>query len=438
MLLSSSPIRYGIAGLAIREHEFAVPLDHAQPDGETIRVFAREVVDRQVEAENLPWLVFFQGGPGFAAPRPSPRIGWMNRVLEEYRLLLLDQRGTGRSTPIGSHTLEQFPTPYQQAEYLRHFRADSIIRDAELIRCQLLGPERKWTGLGQSFGGWCLTTYLSLAPEGLEAALFTGGIPPIHQTAEEVYRATYQIVEKKNHRYYERFPEDEPLIREIVDQLLSRNVLLPGGDRLTARRFQQLGLLLYRSTGSEALHELFEGAFVQTQSGRRFGDAFLYAVEAATPLPAHPLFSVLHEAIYAAGPPTRWAAERVGREFPQFDASGPGRVLLTGEMINPWMFEDYRGLRPFSEVAHLLAEDDRWSPLYDLERLRHNRVPCAAIVYYEDMCVVREFSEQAAQGIGNMKIWVTNEYEHDGLRADGERIVDRLLEMVQGGIWFSF
>ena len=44
----------------------------------------------------------------------------------------------------------------EQAEYLTHFRADSIVRDAELIRHQL-GIER-WTVLGQSFGGFCVVT----------------------------------------------------------------------------------------------------------------------------------------------------------------------------------------------------------------------------------------------------------------------------------------
>ncbi|GAL15185.1 proline iminopeptidase [Vibrio astriarenae] len=39
----------------------------------------------------------------------------------------------------------------QQAEYLSHFRADNIVRDAEFIR-ESFGIE-KWSTLGQSFGG---------------------------------------------------------------------------------------------------------------------------------------------------------------------------------------------------------------------------------------------------------------------------------------------
>jgi hypothetical protein len=31
-----------------------------------------------------------------------------------------------------------------------------------------------------------------------------------------------------------------------------------------------------------------------------------------------------------------------------------------------------------------------------------------------------------------MKTWVTSEYEHNGLRLDGERVLGRLLDLVRG------
>ncbi len=48
------------------------------------------------------------------------------------------------------------------------------------------------------------------------------------------------------------------------------------------------------------------------------------------------------------------------------------------------------------------------------------------------MYVERTFSEETAAAIGGIKVWVANEYEHNGLRADGERVLDRLLSMLHG------
>ena len=48
------------------------------------------------------------------------------------------------------------------------------------------------------------------------------------------------------------------------------------------------------------------------------------------------------------------------------------------------------------------------------------------------MYVAREFAVQTAATIRDSKVWITNEYEHNALRADGEVIFGRLLEMARG------
>jgi hypothetical protein len=86
-----------IPGLVLTEHEFSVPLDHVDPGGERITVFAREVAEP--DGLERPFLVYFEGGPGSEAPRPTRRPsspGWLDRALREFRVLMLDQRGTGR------------------------------------------------------------------------------------------------------------------------------------------------------------------------------------------------------------------------------------------------------------------------------------------------------------------------------------------------------
>ena len=80
----------------------------------------------------------------------------------------------------------------------------------------------------------------------------------------------------------------------------------------------------------------------------------------------------------------------------------------------------------------MLAHTAAWPQLYDVEQMRQNTVPVAAAVYYDDMYVHREFSEETAREVPNIKLWVTNEYEHNGLRADGAAVLGRLLAMVRG------
>src|SRR5260221_13567200 len=81
------------------------------------------------------------------------------------------------------------------------------------------------------------------------------------------------------------------------------------------------------------------------------------------------------------------------------------------------MLEEDGGLQPLSEVGELLASEGRWAMLYDAARLARNTVPCVAAIYAEDMYVPRALSEQTAASIAGMKVWLTNEYEHNGLRA---------------------
>ena len=115
-------------------------------------------------------------------------------------------------------------------------------------------------------------------------------------------------------------------------------------------------------------------------------------------------------------------------------AVGAQTILFTGEMIYPWMFDVYPQLQPLRQAADIIAKDPTWPALYDMEKLKQNRVPVAAAVYFDDMYVHREFSEETARIVPNMKLWITNQYEHNGLRADGVAVVDRLLQMVRGQV----
>ncbi|SHN25859.1 alpha/beta fold hydrolase [Actinacidiphila paucisporea] len=427
-------------GTVVTDHRFQVPLDHEEPEGEHIEIFAREVAPAGKDSDRLPWLLFLQGGPGNRAPRPLGRDGWLERALDDYRVLLLDQRGTGLSTPANRRTLPVRGDAAAQAEYLSHFRADAIVRDCEIVRRRLRGEDEPWSVLGQSFGGFCAVSYLSYAPRSLSEVLITGGLPGLRTAPEEVYRAAYPRIQRKNAAHYARYPDDVAAVRDIVRHLRDRPAELPGGGVLTPRAFQSLGLMLGSGTGSHTLHYLIEDAFVTGPAGRVLSDSFLTEAQGHLSFAGGPLYAVLHEATYGqksvSAQGTRWAAETVRREFPAFDADialdGDGPVLFTGESIHPWMFETDPALAPLREPAELLAQREEWPDLYDPDRLAHNEVPVAAAVYHDDMYVDTADSLRTARAIRGLRTWVTDEYEHDGLRVSGGRVLDRLVRMVRG------
>ncbi|MGW3955822.1 alpha/beta fold hydrolase [Streptomyces sp. NPDC004752] len=426
---------YRQPGVVLTDHRFTVPLDHADPAGETIELYAREVVASDKAHQDLPWLVYLQGGPGHGANRFIGRQAWLGRALAEYRVLLLDQRGTGHSTPANRQTLPLRGGPAEQAGYLTRFRADSIVRDCEHIRPRLTGGA-PWTVLGQSYGGFCAVTYLSLAPEGLNTAVITGGLPSLDAHAEDVYRAAYPRIERKVSAHYARYPQDVERARRIADHLLNQAVILPNGYRFTVEAFQSLGLMLGTGDGSYRLHHLLEDAFVRTPAGPELSDAFQEAVQGLVSYAAFPLYALVHESIYGQGDrPTAWAAERVRAEFPRFDAAkalaGDAPVLFTGETVHPWMFDADPALRPLRETADLLAARADWQPLYDPARLAANDVPVAAAVYHDDMYVDTDFSLRTARAIRGLRTWVTDEFEHDGLRIGAPRVLDRLLALTR-------
>jgi pimeloyl-ACP methyl ester carboxylesterase len=163
-----------------------------------------------------PWFVFLQGGPGYSCAAPQNN-NITNAILDKgYQMLYLDQRGTGLSTPVSSATLALQGDAHRQADYLKLFRADSIVKDCEAIRKTLTEDYptelKKWSIFGQSFGGFCVLNYLSRFPNGLREAFTSGGLPPIGHSADDVYTATFQKVIERNKQYYSKFPEDVDVV----------------------------------------------------------------------------------------------------------------------------------------------------------------------------------------------------------------------------------
>ncbi|KAK6918313.1 hypothetical protein RJ641_016735 [Dillenia turbinata] len=400
---------YSVPDLRLRDHRFTVPLDYSRDASPKINVFAREVIAVGKEDKKMPYLLYLEGGPGFESPRPTDAGGWINKACEEYR------RGTGLSTPLTASSMLQLKSAKDLAKYLKHFRADNIVR--------LVPDAEPWTILGQSFGGFCGVTYLSFAPKGLKQVLLTGGIPRIEKgcTADAVYKACFQQVICQNEKYYERFRQDIELIREVVQHLAESEgggvsnsailfyfmhmVRLPSGGMLTPRLLQIIGLSgLGSSTGFERMHYILTTGCIL--------------------IPILSLHFCMN--LYIA------RAEYDGK-FDAIRAAKEGcHIFFTGGMIFPWMFDEVHALRNFKEAAHLLAEKTDWPPLYDVATLRNNKIPIAAAVYYEDPYVNFKLAIGTASQIAGIRLWVTNEYMHSGLVDGGGQVFEHLLGLLNG------
>ncbi|MEW9583349.1 alpha/beta fold hydrolase [Paraburkholderia sp. DGU8] len=103
-------------------------------------------------ADGVPVAVL-HGGPGSGSQPDALRLFDLSR----FRVVLIDQRGTGASTPYGS---------------VRHNRADFLIADLEAIRARL-GFDR-WGVFGGSWGAALALAYAGQCPQAVMGVVMRG------------------------------------------------------------------------------------------------------------------------------------------------------------------------------------------------------------------------------------------------------------------------
>ncbi|KAI1809382.1 alpha/beta-hydrolase [Poronia punctata] len=321
--------------ILVQELWFEVPLDHSKPSGRMIKLFARSAVryERPIvepkEPEELPYLLFLQGGPGGGCPAPQDSTLSTHMLPRGYKLLFLDQRGTGLSCTVSADILRQHVGgPQEQADYLKLFRADTLVKDSEAVRRCLTKdypPEKqKWSTFGQSFGGMMTLTYLSFAPEGLRECFITGGLAALDKGPDEIYQTTFQRVVERNRAYYNKFPDDVVSVRLITETIRKeggeRGIPLPTGGFLTAQRFLTIGVDLGMDGGLDRIHNLVVRMMGDLNQFAMFSYATLSIISHDKGWDDAPIYSVLHEPAwcYAPGIASKWSAHRVGSTLPEF------------------------------------------------------------------------------------------------------------------------
>ncbi|WP_457099059.1 alpha/beta fold hydrolase [Microbacterium sp. P5_E9] len=407
--------RRSLLDLTIDHHTLTVPLVWSNPaDRRTIDIHA--AVATRSGGEALPYLVFLQGGPGSEAPQPfhSPtQPAWLDAALEEYRVVMLDQRGTGRSTPIGDSDLERGAD--ELAEYITHLRADSIVRDCEAVRAHL-GVDT-WSVLGQSFGGFTTLAYLSTDAASLSDVYITGGLSAIGRHPDDVYSLTYDKMRVESERYYRRFPGHRDAMRRLVDRADAGRIVLEDREVVSVTRLRSLGMLLGSNDGWQTLWSLLDADPATNAFRHDLGKALPFSVR-------NPLYYVFHESSYADGHATRWSADRVE---PADFRSDP--TLLTGEHARREWLDTVPGLQPWRSVTLALA-DHEWPRLYDAAAIAASGARGATAIYVNDVYVPFEFAIETSALLPGVRPWITSEHEHNGLRAGD--VLSRLVDLARG------
>ena len=327
---------------------------------------------------------FLQGGPGFEAPRPvdrDPARGSTARC-RTTGVLLLDQRGMGRSTPIGARRRATARRRGSWPTASPHHRADAIVRDAEAFR-EALGVEHVVAARAE------LRRLLRRRlPLGVPRSAERG----VHHRRAAAARPRHRRGLRRDLPHAHR---QEP---RATTSATPRTATASPSCVDAARRRRTCGCpaaTAHPAPAPRARASPGHGA------GRRAPAPHPRAAVAQPGVPARRrgVVAVRPQPALRRDPRVLLrtaASRRAGRRSALRPAAyDDDPTLLTGEHIYPWMFDEMAALVPFRDAAHLLA-DRAWGPLYDPEVLAANEVPVAAAVYADDMYVPRVFSEETA------------------------------------------
>ncbi|CAI5757998.1 unnamed protein product [Candida verbasci] len=436
---------------------FELPLNHSNPESHIIQVVINitqkysdhisklDAFETIALPEEPKLIAYLQGGPGFPCATPTSNSSVTKLLLDKnYQILWLDQRGTGYSTPIQSKNFREVVNNVygdselnNQLRYILSFRADSVVKDLEMIRKFLIKDE-KLSIIGQSYGGFCCFTYLSLYPKSLKEVLVTGGIPPIGFAVDDVYEATYKQTSERNWHYYNKFPQDRTKIVSICKYLKHRNTSLPNGSHLTPERFLQLGLNFGATGGTDTIHLLVTKLYEELKVLGQPTYNTLNTISQSLGFETNVIYAVFQEAIYCngVGSKSNWSADFL-RES-KFEINDD-EIYFTGEMVYKFMYENnsYSELAEFKDLAHALHEYTNWSNLYDVDVLKNiswKDVPIVAATYVNDQYVDFNLCKQVKEKYfakDNLKQYITSEFFHNGLRADPDKVLGSLFDLLE-------
>jgi pimeloyl-ACP methyl ester carboxylesterase len=176
--------------------------NRAKPDGRKIKLFVGVLPANTLSPKPDP-LFILAGGPGQAASQLAPFVTQLNAIRRERDIVLVDQRGTGRSAPLDCaaqkpdrhEAFETDPLPRAKAcaAELAARGADAAqyttaawVADLDAVRAALGYPRiNLWGG---SYGSRVALEYLRRYPERVRSMILDGVAPPAMKISLDVWR----------------------------------------------------------------------------------------------------------------------------------------------------------------------------------------------------------------------------------------------------------
>jgi len=222
--LSWPPKPCVVQGIDARCSTLVVPENRAEPNGRTIglNVVVLPALVQPAREDAITWLA---GGPGHAATEQALAQGWQSSTLRTTRdLLLVDQRGTGRSSPHGGDVTQ--------------YGTRMAMDDLDSVRAAL--GYRQLDLYGGSYGATAAQLYLKLHPSRVRTLILSGAsaldVPFLGRYAVNAQRALDQLAQlcASQAPCRKAFPHWERQFGELVKAWNARPVNGMTGDQLAS------------------------------------------------------------------------------------------------------------------------------------------------------------------------------------------------------------
>jgi pimeloyl-ACP methyl ester carboxylesterase len=172
-----------VQGIDARCGTFVVPENHAKPSGRTIGLHV-VVLPAFLKPAARSAVTYLAGGPGEAATERAADLSRQLSALNVSRdILLVDQRGTGGSSPHGGDATR--------------YGTRMAMDDLDAVRAAL--GYRQLDVIGSSYGATAAQVYLNLHPASVRTLVLSGGtaidVPFFDRYAVNAQRALDQLAE---------------------------------------------------------------------------------------------------------------------------------------------------------------------------------------------------------------------------------------------------